>query len=343
MSDCFLSVVIPIYNEVENLPVLHERLTKVCRKLGKPYEIVLVDDGSKDGSMDLMRNLAQTDPHVRAIGLSRNFGHQICLTCGLDHAIGEVIVMMDADLQDPPELIPRMIRKYEKGFDVVYAVRAERKGETVFKRATAAGFYRFLRLCTQIDIPMDTGDFRLISRPALDSVLSLRERNRFLRGLFTWVGFRQTPIRYVRAARFRGETKYPLRKMVHFAIDGITSFSAIPLQVSTWLGFVAAIVGFLYGLKVLYVWMSGATVQGWASLAILVLFFGGVQLFTLGILGEYIGRIFEEVKQRPLYFTREKIGFDSSTERPGPARLTHVKSTDVICMQPAVENHDQTR
>jgi dolichol-phosphate mannosyltransferase len=325
-TPCFLSAVLPVYNEEENLPMLHARLTKVLGALGKPYEIVFVNDGSRDRSWDIITELAGRDAHVRGVNLSRNFGHQVCLTAGLEHASGEVVAMMDADLQDPPELLPRMLKKYEQGYDVVYAVRAGREGETVFKRATAALYYRLIRWCTNIDMPLDTGDFRIISRPALDSVLRLREKNRFLRGLFTWVGFRQTGVRYVRPARYKGETKYPLRKMIRFGIDGITSFSTIPLQAATWIGFASALFGFLYSFRVLKSWIGGSTVPGWTSLAILVLFFGGVQLLTLGILGEYVGRIFDEVKQRPLYFARERVGFaddgrgNGAPGRPRPAQ-----------------------
>ncbi|MBI5155096.1 glycosyltransferase [Candidatus Poribacteria bacterium] len=311
MSECYISAVLPVYNEEENLPRLHERLTKVFGELNKPYEIIFVNDGSADRSMDIIRELALTDTHVRGVNLSRNFGHQICLTAGLDHARGEVVAMMDADLQDPPELLPRMLKRYEQGYDVVYAQRMKREGETFFKKLTAAAFYRLLKFCTRIEIPLDTGDFRIISRRALESVLELREHNRFLRGLFTWVGYKQIGVKYNRPKRFAGETKYPLRKMVRFAMDGITSFSAAPLQAGIWLGFISAMLGFVYALRVLWDWLSGSTVPGWASLAILVLFFGGVQLISMGIMGEYIGRIFDEVKRRPLYFTREEVGFDA--------------------------------
>lgn len=302
-----LSVVVPIYNEVENLPVLHQRVKAVCEKLGMSYELVLVDDGSADGSWELIREMHEADYHVVGVRLSRNFGHQICLTAGLEQCRGELIVMMDADLQDPPELIPKFIAKQQEGFDIVYAVRSERKGESFFKKATAAAFYRVLRSLTAINIPMDTGDFRLITRQALNSLLSIRERSRFLRGLFSWVGYRSVGVTYKRAARYKGVTKYPLHKMLRFAKDGITSFSTVPLHLATYLGFLSSVIGFVYALAVMRNWAIGSTVPGWASLAIITLFFGGVQLLTLGILGEYVGRIFEEVKQRPLYFTREVL------------------------------------
>lgn len=299
------SAVIPVYNEEETLPVLHKRLTGVLSKLGMPYEIVLVNDGSRDRSEEIIRQLSEKDPHVVGILLARNYGHQICLTAGLDHARGDIVAMMDADLQDPPELLPRMIRKMNEGFDVVYAQRKKRAGESWFKLATAAFFYRLLRKLTNIDIPVDTGDFRIINRRALDSVLALREHNRFLRGMFSWVGFRQTGVLYNRAARHAGETKYPFHKMLKFALDGITSFSTVPLRLATQMGFVFGALAILYGLRVLWVWVMGGTVQGWASTILAVLVLSSAQLVTLGILGEYIGRIFDEVRGRPLYFVRE--------------------------------------
>ncbi len=314
----FVSVVVPCYNEEESLPVLHRRLTKVLSSVTDQYEIVLSNDGSRDGTLETIRKLAVADPHVRGVDLSRNFGHQVCLTAGLDHARGEVIVMMDADLQDPPELIPRMIERWRAGADIVYAVRRKREGESFFKKATAAVFYRILRASTKVAIPVDTGDFRLIDRCALDAVLAVRESNRFLRGLFSWVGFRQEPIYYNRRARYAGETKYPLRKMIRFAMDGVTSFSTAPLRVAVWLGLMTAGFAFLYGLRVIYQGMAGLTVPGWASTTVSVLFLGGIQLVTIGLLGEYVGRIFDEVKRRPLYLVREVIGDGAKpeTERP---------------------------
>lgn len=316
MARPFLSIVIPVYNEEESLDELHRRLVATGERIDGGWEVVFVNDGSSDASIDVLRRLAAADSHVRVVGLSRNFGHQMALTAGLDHAAGEVIVMMDADLQDPPELIPKMIAKWRQGFDVVYAVRRKRQGETAFKKATAAAFYRVLRTMTRIEIPVDTGDFRLISRRALDSLKQVRERSRYLRGLFAWIGYQQAPVYYVRAARFAGETKFPMRRMMRFAIDAITSFSAVPLQFATWLGFVSATIGFLYGARVLYEAVTGGTVAGWASLMVVTLFFGGIQLLTLGILGEYVGRIFDEVKQRPLYLASEKLGFDDHSAPP---------------------------
>jgi dolichol-phosphate mannosyltransferase len=312
----FISVVVPCYNEEESVPALYERLTKVLRATTDDYEIVLANDGSRDRTIEIIRELAATDHHLRGVDLSRNFGHQICLTAGLEHARGEVIMMIDADLQDPPELLPKMLEKWRAGADVVYAVRKKRRGESLFKLVTAAAFYRLLRLCTKIDIPVDTGDFRLIDRRALDAVLAIRERNRFLRGMFTWVGFRQEPIYYNRAARFAGETKYPFRKMARFAIDGITSFSGAPLHLAFWLGLIVAAIAFLYALRIFYQGMMGQTVPGWASTTISVLFLGGVQMVMIGVLGEYISRIFDEVKARPLFLVREVIETQPQEREP---------------------------
>ncbi len=318
----FLSVVIPCYNEEDSLPTLHERLTKVLRKATDRYEIIFANDGSRDRTLLVIKDLARRDPHVRGVDLSRNFGHQLCLTAGLDHARGEAVVMMDADLQDPPELLPRMIAKWRLGADVVYAVRKKRQGEGAFKRMTAAGFYRLLKFFTKISIPVDTGDFRLIDRRALDAVLAIRESNRFLRGLFSWVGFRQEPVYYVRQRRYAGVTKYPLSKMIRFAMDGITSFSSAPLRIAMWVGLGAAGVAFLYSLSVLYSGFWGGGVPGWASTTLSVLFLGGVQLFTIGLLGEYIGRVFDEVKRRPLYLVREVIENEAVAQQESPKVIT---------------------
>ncbi|MDX2175731.1 MAG: glycosyltransferase family 2 protein [Candidatus Sumerlaeia bacterium] len=322
-----LSTVIPVYNEEESLPALHKRLTKVLSNITDDYEIVLVDDGSRDRSAEIIESLAAQDPHVVGILLSRNFGHQIALTAGLDHARGDAIAMMDADLQDPPELLPRMLKRIAEGYDVVYAQRRKRAGESPFKLFTAALFYRLLRSLTKVDIPLDTGDFRVINRVALDSVLSLRERNRFLRGMFSWVGFRQTGVLYNRAARHAGETKYPLKKMVRLAIDGITSFSHLPLQFATWLGFTFALLGAAYGMRVLYVWSLGGAVQGWASTVLTVLVLGGVQLVTLGIIGEYVGRILDESRRRPLYFVR-RVAHRDAPPAPAPPAASLVGDLD---------------
>ncbi len=312
----FISIVIPCYNEEESLPHLYERLTEVLDQVGEKYEIILANDGSRDNTGLVINDLVDKDARIRGVHLSRNFGHQLCLTAGLDHARGDVIVMMDADLQDPPELVNEMLAKWREGADVVYAQREKREGETFFKKITAAAFYRFMRFLTKIDLPVDTGDFRLIDRVALDAVLSLRESNRFLRGMFVWVGFRQEPVKYVRQARIAGETHYPLRKMVRFAFDAITSFSWVPLQFAVWLGLAAATFSFFYGINVVSTAMQGNTVPGWASTVVTVLFLGSVQLITIGLLGEYLGRVFDEVKGRPLYVVREVAERESENDSP---------------------------
>ena len=301
------SVVVPVYNEVENLPELYRRVQAVMTQLGEPWELVLVDDGSRDGSTDLIRELHAQDPeHVRAVIFARNFGHQIAVTAGLDYARGRAVVIMDADLQDPPEVIPRLVEQWRAGYQVVYAVRAARAGETWFKKTTAALFYRLIRRITNVDIPVDTGDFRLMDRRVVEVVRRMRERHRFLRGMVAWVGFRQTGVPYQRAPRFAGETKYPLRKMLKFALDAITGFSYFPLQLATYMGFISAGLAIVAIPVVAVARMTGSQAfYGQATTLIAVLFLGGVQLVSLGILGEYIGRVYDEIKGRPLYVVAE--------------------------------------
>ena len=291
---------------------LYERLTEVMIGIGAPYEIILVNDGSMDASLMLMREVHAKDAHVKFVSLSRNFGHQVAITAGLDHSSGKAVVVMDADLQDPPEVIPELIAKWREGFEVVVAVREGRRGETAFKRGTAALFYRLLRQLTSTEIYLDAADFRLMSRKAVNALNTLRERHRFMRGLASWVGFRQTIVTFTRDVRHAGETKYPLRKMLRFALDGITSFSFFPLQLATYLGFGVSFISLIYvvyaiGLKL----FTDELVPGWASVIVAILFVGGVQLITVGIIGEYVGRIYEEVKQRPLYFVDETAGIES--------------------------------
>jgi len=305
------SVVVPVYNEAEVLLVLYERLTDVMNGMGAPYEIIFVNDGSVDASLMLMRELRAKDEHVKFLSLSRNFGHQVAITAGLDHSVGEAVVVMDADLQDPPEVIPQLITKWREGYEVVVAVREERRGETAFKRGTAALFYRLLSRLTSTEIYLDAADFRLMSRKAVNALNTLRERNRFMRGLASWVGFRQTFVTFTREVRYAGETKYPMGKMVRFAFDAITSFSFLPLQLATYLGFGVSCLSLIYvlyavGLKL----FTDHLVPGWASVIVAILFVGGVQLITVGIIGEYVGRIYEEVKQRPLYFVDESAGVE---------------------------------
>ena len=307
------SVVIPVYNEAEVLPALYRRLTNVMEGLGKPYEIVFVNDGSVDDSPKVLAEFRAQDSRVRVVSLSRNFGHQIAITAGLDHSSGQAVVVMDADLQDPPEIIPQLIAQWKVGYDIVFTVRESRRRESVFKRTTAALFYRLLQRLTATDIPLDAGDFRLMSRRAVEALKPIRERNRFVRGLVGWIGFRHTCVRFVRDARQAGETKYPLRKMIRFALNGLISFSFVPLQLATYLGFAVSLFSFLYIAYAIELKLfTDRAVQGWASIMVAMLFIGGVQLISLGIMGEYIGRIYDEVKQRPLYVIDELAGFDKA-------------------------------
>jgi dolichol-phosphate mannosyltransferase len=302
-----ISVVAPVYNEAETLPVLHRRLTDALAGVGR-YELVFVDDGSSDGSWEVLRGLADADPHVRLMRLSRNFGHQIALTAALEMARGDAVVSTDSDLQDPPEVIPRLVAKWREGYDVVYAVRSRREGETRFKLATAAAFYKTINRMSSVDIPEQAGDFRLLSRRALDALLAMPERARFLRGMSSWIGFPQTGVEYQREARHAGETKYPLRRMLHFASDAMTSFSTTPIRIVTALGFVSVLLCLLALVWTLYERLfTDETVAGWTSVIVVVLFLGGVQLLSLGIIGQYVGRIFEEVKERPLYIVDEVV------------------------------------
>ena len=303
-----ISVVLPVFNEVENLDELRERLTKVLGACGRTWEVVFVDDGSRDDSFAKMAVFADEDPRFRAVRFSRNFGHQMALTAGVDHARGRLVAVMDADLQDPPELLHEMLRKIDEGFEVVYAQRTAREGETAFKKATAHLFYRLMRRWTNVDIPVDTGDFRLLGPRAVAAFRSLRERHRFIRGMTAWVGFRQGAVMYVRPARLHGETKYPLRKMVRFALDALTSFSHVPLQLGTWLGFAVSSFAFLYIVVVVVLKLLGINERGWTTLMGWILLLGGVQLMLIGVLGEYLGRIYDEVKGRPLYLVSDEVG-----------------------------------
>jgi dolichol-phosphate mannosyltransferase len=299
------SFVIPIYNEIETLPELERRLKEFLATLDGPSEVVLVNDGSRDGSDAYMNALAQRDKRYKVIHLSRNFGHQIAITAGIDHTVGNAVVIMDADLQDPPEAVHKMIEKWQEGFEIVYGIREHRAGESWFKKFTASAFYRFLRAMTDVDIPADTGDFRLVDRKAVDAFKLLREKSRFVRGMFSWIGFRQTGVTFPRAARFAGETKYPLHKMLKFAFDGVVSFSNLPLRFVLRLGVWVAGLSFAGGIWSIVMKLLGETVQGWTSLLLVVCFASGIQLIVLGIIGEYIGRICDEVRRRPLYFVRE--------------------------------------
>ncbi len=300
------SIIAPIYNEKENLPELHRRVKEVMDSTGEPWELVLVDDGSTDGSTEIIRALAKEDARIRPIIFARNFGHQIAITAGWDYARGDAVVIIDADLQDPPELILEMSKKWKEGYEVVYAVRAEREGESWFKLWTASLFYRLIYRITDVKIPLDTGDFRLMDRKVVNVLKQMREKHRFPRGMSAWVGFKQIGVEYKRAARKAGETKYPFRKMFRLALNAITSFSYFPLQVATFFGFASAGVAIIAIPVVAALRLAGShSFEGQTTTLISVLFLGGVQLISLGILGEYIGRLYDEAKGRPLYIVRE--------------------------------------
>src|SRR5437764_8690221 len=297
-----LSVVAPVYNEEGTIEEFYSRVRAALEGLN--FELVLVDDGSTDSSAAILERLAESDPRVRLVYLSRNFGHQTALTAGLDHARGDAVVMMDADLQDPPEVIPSLLERWRDGSDVVYAVRDSRVGESAFKLTTARLFYRLMSRLSSIELQENAGDFRLIDRRALEALLAMRERNRYLRGMTVWVGFTQSAVPYERDARYAGETKYTLKKMIKFALDAVSSFSHVPLQFATVLGFLISTVAFALVPVILILRIVGSYLPGFGSLTIAILLLGGVQLITLGILGEYVGRIYDEVKGRPLYFVK---------------------------------------
>ena len=342
-----LSIVVPCFNEEACIPELHRRLTAAAREaVGEAYEIVLVNDGSRDGSWPAMQELADTDPHVVGVNLSRNHGHQLALTAGLDLCRGETILIIDADLQDPPELLSPMLESMrEQDADVVYGVRRSRSGETAFKRATAHGFYRLLSRATEIDIPLDAGDFRLMSRRALDALLAMPEQSRFIRGMVAWIGFRQVPFAYDREVRFAGTTKYPLSKMLRFALDALTGFSSAPLKLASHAGLLLSLGSLLILAYIAYAFIAGRSIQGWTSLMLVVVVLGAVQMFVLALMGEYIGRLYNEVKGRPLYIVQEvaggepakgKLGYvaeaTAKSERPGGSgtRPTRARSAAKI-------------
>lgn len=309
------SVVIPVYNEEAVVQESYRRLKAVMESTGEAYELIFVNDGSRDKTEEMVSALCDADSCVRLLSFSRNFGHQTAITAGMDASSGQAVVVIDADLQDPPEVILEMIAKWKEGYDVVYGQRISREGETWFKKLTAKGFYRILKALTSVDIPVDTGDFRLIDRKVCDVLSSLNEKNRYVRGLVSWVGFKQTAVRFHRQERYAGETKYPLKKMLKFAMDGITTFSYKPLKLTSYLGFFVSLCSFLYLLVVLYLKLfTEKTVSGWASAVSVSLLFNGVILMMLGIIGEYIGRIYDETKNRPLYIIRERKGFEHEKE-----------------------------
>jgi glycosyltransferase involved in cell wall biosynthesis len=312
-----------MYNEEEVIEVTYRRLKVVLDTLGESYEIIFVNDGSRDKTSDIVRGMCNADQGVKLVEFSRNFGHQIAVTAGMDHANGRAVVLIDADLQDPPELIADMVARWREGYDVVYGKRIERKGESWFKKTTAAMFYRLLRSMTSVNIPVDTGDFRLMDRKVCDALTSMRERSRFIRGMVSWAGFKQTSVDYVRDERFAGETKYPLRKMIRLSLDAMTSFSTKPLKIAGILGFILSAAGFVYLIIVLYQhFFTDTTTQGWTSLVAISLLFHGITLSLLGVLGEYIGRTYEEAKRRPLYFVSETLNFAEEAQLVERQELT---------------------
>lgn len=317
MSDQIeLSVVVPAFNEEENIRPMVERLTAALGDRVSGLEIIFVDDGSSDGTWAEVQGLASEDPRIRGLSFARNFGHQAAVTAGIDHARGEAVVLIDADLQDPPEVIPELVARWRDGFEVVYAQRVKREGETLFKKMTAALFYRVLHRITDVNIPVDTGDFRLMGPRALEAFRALPERNRFIRGMVSWIGFRQAAVPYERHARVAGETKYPFGKMLRFAFDAITSFSFLPLKLSTYLGLLVSSLSFLYIIVVIILKFLGINWPGYTSLMASILFLGGVQLLMIGTLGEYLARVFDEVKRRPLYLVGDSVGPEAEVLPP---------------------------
>jgi len=309
------SVVVPLYNEELVINETYKILKEVMDSTGEPYEIILVNDGSYDRTLEISKQICKENKNVRLVSFSRNFGHQAAITAGMEFACGQAIIVIDADLQDPPEVILEMIKKWKEGFDVIYGQRLERQGESFFKRATAKIYYRVLKYMSDVDMPVDAGDFRLIDRKVCDALNKLPERNRYVRGLISWLGFKQTSVKFVRKERFAGETKYSFKKMLKFAFDGITAFSHKPLKISGYLGFLITLSSFVYFVVIMYrMLFTDNMVPGWLILAVIVLFVNGVILLMLGTLGEYIGRIYDEAKGRPLYILDEKTGFEEDGE-----------------------------
>jgi glycosyltransferase involved in cell wall biosynthesis len=329
-----LSIVVPCFNEAEVLWETHGRLVHTLTQLGDlDFEIIYVDDGSRDSTPDTLRDIQAVDPRARTLRFSRNFGHQTAVTAGLEHASGDAVVLIDADLQDPPDVIVEMVARWREGYHVAYGVRTDREGETRFKLATAKMFYRLLNRLSETEIPLDTGDFRLMDRTVVDALRAMPERDRFVRGMVAWAGFRQIAVPYRRAARFAGESKYPFFKMVRFALDGLTSFSRAPLRLATWMGFLIsgiALAAITYALFLRL--FTNNWVTGWTALFIAVLFIGGAQLLSLGVVGEYIGRIYDESKRRPLYLVEEAHGFERAFERAarGVGRETALADSMVV-------------
>lgn len=306
------SIIIPAYNEQEVVTESYKRLTNVMRGMNEPYELIFINDGSRDQTAQIIADISRNDSSVVLINFSRNFGHMPAITAGMQYARGSAIIVIDADLQDPPEVLPEMAALWKQGYEVVYGKRKKRHGEKWFKKWTSKMFYRLLRRLTTVDLPLDTGEFRLIDRKVCDAVNKLNEKNRYIRGLVSWVGFKQIAVEYVREERFAGTTKYPLKKMIAFAMDAITSFSYKPLKLATTLGFIISLLSFAYMLFILFQRLfTDTTVTGWASTVGLILFTQGIVLMILGLMGEYIGRIYEEIKDRPVYIVQEVLGRDN--------------------------------
>ena len=309
------SVVIPAYNEQEVINETYKRLTATMTDMGEPYELIFVNDGSKDDTARIISKFCAKDSSVRLMNFTRNFGHMAAISAGMEHARGDAIFIIDADLQDPPEVFPEMAAKWKEGYHVIYGKRKKRKGESAFKKASAKIFYRFLRRMTSVDLPPDTGEFRLIDRKVCDAVNMLPEKSRYIRGLVSWVGFKQIPVEYDREERFAGVTKYPLRKMITFAMDAITSFSHKPLKLATMIGFLISLLSFIYIIYVIYQhYFTDRTITGWASTIAAVLFTQGIVLMILGLMGEYIGRIYKEIQNRPNYIIQEIIEYTGTPE-----------------------------
>ena len=324
-QDNLISIVVPIYNEEDGIQAFYDRTKAVLASLeGLSHEIIFVDDGSHDSSLQRLNDITACDPHVKIVKLSRNFGHQIAITAGIDLARGGAVVVIDADLQDPPEVMSVFVDKWMRGYDVVYGVREKREGESAMKLWTASLFYRFLKSVVSLDIPVDVGDFRLMSRRVVNQLKEIRERDRFIRGLVSWIGFNQIGVIYQRESRYAGETKFSYAKMLKFALDGITSFSSMPLRVATILGYGTSLVALVYACVVLIQKFMGVTVQGWATIMMGILFLGGIQLICLGIIGEYIGRIFNETKGRPLYIVEAVVNQDNSLQSTRGRNMTTV-------------------
>lgn len=322
------SLVIPVYNEEAVIPVLLHRLDRILDGLDGPAEVVFVDDGSRDTSAIVLAHKAAEDPRYRLLALARNFGHQIAITAGMDAAAGEAVIVMDADLQDPPEVVFELVAKWREGYEIVHAQRLSREGETWFKRASAAAFYRIVAALSSIDIPRDVGDFRLVDRKALETFKAMRERDRYVRGMFAWIGYRQAVVPFRREARAAGETHYPLRKMLRLAANGLVGFSDAPLRAALWVGATVASLAMLYGLYVLTLALAGSTlVSGWASTMVVVSFLSGLNMMLLGVVGLYVGRIHAEVKDRPLYVVGRRIGFpEAQAVSREPAEIRRIAS-----------------